>query len=138
MWEDAAVCLNLLLHFADWISRLWLVRCISLMADYFTYGKARRFYRRSWREPALMHQGVNACFTDLFSNALIFTIQEVIGLKIIFSFWCMRLNVLTYECITICAKLYKSILLWLNHSIASVRMRKIATKIALIYRSLQW
>ena len=30
---------------------------------------------------------------------------------------------------TICAKLYKSILLRLNHSIACVRMRKIATKI---------
>ena len=32
---------------------------------------------------------------------------------------------------TICAKLYiKSILLWLNHSIAYVRMRKIATKLS--------
>ena len=48
-----------------------------------------------------------------------------------FSFWCMRLNGLTYECIrTICAKLCKSILLWLNHSIAYVRIRKITTKIA--------
>ena len=44
-----------------------------------------------------------------------------------FSFWCMRLNGLTYECIRpSVSKLYKSILLWLNHSIACVRMRKIA------------
>ena len=32
----------------------------------------------------------------------------------------------------ICAKVYKSILLWLNHSIACVTMRKIATKIACV------
>ena len=48
-----------------------------------------------------------------------------------FSFWCMRLNGLTYEYIRpSVAKLYKSILLWFNHSIACVRMRKIAAKIA--------
>ena len=50
-----------------------------------------------------------------------------------FSFWCMRLNGLTFECIRPAvqtAKLYKSILLWLHHSIACVRIRKIATKIA--------
>ena len=42
----------------------------------------------------------------------------------------MWLNGLTYECIRpSAAKLYKSILLWLNHSIACVRMRKIITKI---------
>ena len=48
-----------------------------------------------------------------------------------FSFWCMRLNGLTFECIRPSVQSYtKSILLWLNHSIACVRMRKISTKIA--------
>ena len=46
-----------------------------------------------------------------------------------FSFWCMRMNGLTCERIRpSVAKLYKSMLLWLNHSVACVRMRKIATK----------
>ena len=51
-----------------------------------------------------------------------------------FSFWCMWLNGLTYECIRPSVQSYilKSILLWLNHSIACVRMRKIATKISCV------
>ena len=46
-----------------------------------------------------------------------------------FSFWCMRLNGLTYDCI---------INQYFRDSIACVRMRKIATKIARVNGPLYW
>ena len=97
----------------------------------------------SWENDAVLFVGepLNHIHQDTRSARLIAVCKRSLKARLharfllrFFSFWCMRLNGLTYECalITICATLYKPILLWLSHSIACVRMRKMATKIRLI------
>ena len=131
----------------SWSSRLVIICHICWVPIYFSHTHTRTHIHT--RTHTHTHT-----YTHVHTHIYIYIIYSIINLNAtrsfkarlhgrvllrFFSFWFIRLNGLTYVCIRpSVAKLYKSIVnLLLNHSIACVRRRKIATKIANVNGSLR-